>query len=65
MIYEFENLEKWYVWGIMGKKIIVLYRNYKDKSWQGSFQTNSYLSFVFNLFFLKARYELIDITIRK
>lgn len=49
----------------MGKKIIVLYRNYNDKSWQGSFQTNSYLSFMFNLFLLKAKYELIDIAIRK
>ena len=49
----------------MGKKIIVLYRNYDDKCWQGSFQTNSYLSFAFNLFLLKAKYELIDIAIRK
>ena len=49
----------------MGKKFIILYRNYADKCWQGNYQTNSFLLFTFRLNKLRKQYECIDITVRK
>ena len=49
----------------MNKKYQLIYRNYDDKCWQGSFGCKNLASFLFNLIILQLNYDVVDVAIRK
>lgn len=49
----------------MNKNYQLIYRNYDDKCWRGSFGCKNFASFLFNLIILQLNYDVVDVAIRK
>lgn len=43
----------------MSKKYQLVYRNYNEKCWRGSFQCKNFASFLFNLIILQLNYDVV------